>query len=137
MTTPKTDSFEEWWKESEVMFFGEQDSRMAGAMAAWNASREDAEKKIEALKEEGKELQREIIIGINLHAEEIERSSGLKKKIEILTKALELYGNSGMYDWVEVEQAYIQLPESDLEPLTNELRESAMSGGKRARKVLA
>ena len=48
----------------------------------------DAEKSIEILREDNKELKREIIIGINLHAEELERSLKLKKRIELLTKAL-------------------------------------------------
>jgi len=43
------------------------------------------DKKIEILREEIKELRREVLIEIDLHAEELVRSIKLKKKIAIMT----------------------------------------------------
>jgi len=63
MTEPRTDSFEEWWKkkikklvydgyiphEDAVELLGEDRVEGCYAEDAWNASREQAEKKIEIL----------------------------------------------------------------------------------------
>jgi len=93
MTEPRTDSFQDFWDHG---FNHNETNRKLNCLQTWNMSRKQAEEKIEELREDNKELKREIIIGINLHAEELERSVNLKKKIEILTK--ELSDLRGRYD---------------------------------------
>ena len=82
-----SDSFGEWLdriipglesKEDEYWIYAD----------CWTSGRKQAEKEIEELREENKELKRNVIVGINLHAEELERSIKLAKRIKRLTKIL-------------------------------------------------
>ena len=167
MTAPQTDSFEEFMKKE----FGENSFWFEGwnrsdLKTLYKAGQKDAEKKIEEadvyeankeielLKEDTEELKRGTIIGLNLHAEELKRSSELRKKIEklklentelkwdgrfdiaekkieALVKALEFYGDKK--NWCDNDYYTTTINSGDW---TSHGPVNAI-GGKRARKALA